>query len=148
MERNDGRGSRAGWWAAGGVTVVAAVAIAAMASASAARDSAALLIPSGWESMAPCAAGGAPVPASDLWETSALRGCNAEGTSVVFPDGHVEIVAAVGVSGAHRIGDVRYTVDNWGGPGVVAVMESPAGIQYWGTSQDVVRRQIRFEAKE
>lgn len=46
---------------------------------------------------------------------------------------------------ARNVGDVRYTVDNWGVLGVVAVRADASSTQYWGT-REVVDRQIRFEA--
>jgi hypothetical protein len=151
MQIPPARLSVAGWWTAGLVTVLALIIIAAM-SYTAARshgDPQAGLIPSGWETMAPCRPPADAIDVTDLSTSDVVRGCNAEGVMIRFPGGNVEAVPEVGVSGAHVVNGVRYTVDNWGTLGVAAITSSDGGgYQFWGTSPQAVQRQIRWEAVE
>jgi len=105
----------------------------------------ALAIPSGYQDLASCTAPTDPIPVANLAEAAELQGCDAQGVQVVFPDGTVQAVDAVGVVHLVDLDEGEGVVRNWGVPGVAAFMRTVTGTQFWGPTT-AVEHEIRAEA--
>ncbi len=96
-------------------------------------DSEGVSIPAGYEDLERCAVD-RPVPVEELATDPALRDCDPQGVTVIYPDGQTIKVDEVGAAQASfpQTGN-SYELTNWGVPGISAAYDDSAGIAVWGT---------------
>lgn len=95
-------------------------------------------IPEGYQDLERCQPAG-PVEVTQLASSPELKGCDPEGTVVVFPDGKKITAKAVGVShGFEEAGSGEYySMTNWGTPGIAAAFVSRGSLNVWGTEKAI-----------
>ncbi len=102
-----------------------------------------VMIPPGSDTLNPCPA--REIRVEEL-ESIGAPGCNLQGSTIVFPDGKLMPVVAVGevwsagIYTENETSDDKYHVTNWGVPGIAAsIREESGAYKTWATS-DAARK--------
>lgn len=132
----------------GGIGWLGFLVLGGVMLAQATRAPSALLIPPRADELQPCVLLNARVPIADLATTEALKDCDAQGATILFPDGSVGEVPPVGaVAGNNpKDGEAARVYTNWGVPGIGVVWANGEGIFVYGTTPDAARHELRAYA--